>query len=382
MLTRIRKKKEAFRTAQAFILPTCAPGPGAYSPETVDKSTTPAFSIGKSKRYEVGGKNCVGPGSYSPCIRNSFKSAVFGTSPKKCLEILSTTPGPGRYDSGKTETGPGFSIRGKREELQMNPNPGPGQYDPEHHFENQGFKFPQEKKTTFVITNKSPGPANYNIPRSNSSKGVIFSKQSRTLSRYDQSPGPGSYNTIISSGSPKASMKFRHKIKLEERSPGPAQYEPQVIKEKRPSVKIGKSKRFIEIDELLPGPGSYGTIGARSSSAIFGTSRKECMFKGNDLPGPGEYKYRNTIGEGPSYTMSNKKPFIKPNLSPGPGSYHVVKNETVKGVVFGKSKSRDFIKVYNETGPADYNVSSIKDHNGWSFSTESRWFDISKIINK
>lgn len=375
MLIKIRKKAEAFRTGKTFILPTCAPGPGAYNTDSIDKNSVPAFSIGKSKRYEKFTKGGVGPGSYSPCVRHSSKSAVFGTSPKKCLEILSTTPGPGRYESAKVKTGPEFTIIGKREESRKNLTPGPGRYNPNPQYDSHTIKFPQGKRK-FIVQERSPGPATYNIPSSSSKTSIVFSKQSKTLTKFEPTPGPGSYNTLIRESSPIASMKFRHKIKKEDISPGPAQYDPKQESDKNSSFTIGKSKRFMDSQLSLPGPGSYDTKILRSSSAIFGTSKKVSYFKGNNVPGPGEYHSKNCIGEGPSYSIRIKKNFIAPNISPGPGYYNTEKSETTKGVVFGKSKSRDFLKVYNTTGPGDYNIGSIKDHHGWSFSSQSRGFDL------
>lgn len=375
MLIKIRKKSEAFRTGKTFILPTCSPGPGAYIPEVIEKNSMPAFSIGKSKRYEKFSKSSVGPGSYTPCVRHSSKSAIFGTSPKKCLEILSTTPGPGRYESAKVKTGPEFTLIGKREESRKILTPGPGRYDPNPHYDGHTVKFPQDKRK-FIVQERSPGPATYNIPSSSSKGSIVFPKQSKIQTKFEQTPGPGSYNTLVPGSSPKASMKFRHRIKKEDVSPGPARYDPRQETDKNSSFTIGKSKRFIETQKSLPGPGSYNSKVLRSSSAIFGTSKKVSYFKGNDTPGPGEYQSKDCMGEGPSFSIRIKKTFIEPFVSPGPGSYNTETTGAAKGVVFGKSKSRDFLRIHNTTGPGDYNISSIKDHHGWSFSSQSRGFEL------
>ena len=374
MLIRIRKKGSLpFRTSQTFASQSCAPGPGTYTVDSPSKANIPAFSIGRSKRYNDHVKGQVGPGSYTPSSSQARKSAIFGTSPKKCLEIMSSTPGPGRYEIFSTVDGPAASIRGKDANVLRQSTPGPGQYYPSLNSEIPSFKFPKQKRE-FRILQKSPGPGSYNLSRSTSSKGVIFSREKKNDFRVPHHPGPGQYEIPSSADTKAASMKFRHKAKSQDSSPGPAHYEPPLITPIPSNATIGRSKRFSSQKQLLPGPGYYETNQLEKKiSAVFGSSKKDLVsLKISEVPGPGEYRTKETIGAAPAYSFKSKRKEVECLNAPGPGSYFGEEESRDKGWKFGKSKSRDFLRVNNKTGPGDYNLGKIVDHRGWSFSSQSR----------
>jgi hypothetical protein len=303
----------------------------------------------------------------------SRKSAIFGTSPKKCLEIHSKTPGPGRYQVKTSYDGPAFGIRGKDHLVLRQSTPGPGQYCNWFKDEVPSYKFSRSKREVKVV-HRSPGPGTYEVKRSSSSKGGLFTRDKKNENKIDSSPGPGYYEVPSQADRKAASMKFRHKVQSEETSPGPARYEARSIQALPANATIGKSKRFSSEKNLIPGPGSYNTsLQDKSFSAIFGSSKKDLFsIKMSELPGPGDYQVKDMIGDGPAFSIVVKRDLQQSLQSPGPGSYLAEENSSVKGWKFGKSKSRDFLKVYNRTGPGDYDVAKIKDHQGWSFSSQSR----------
>ena len=377
MLIRIRKKGSMpFRTSQTFASQSCAPGPGTYTVDSPNKSNIPAFSIGRSKRYNDFVRGQVGPGSYTPNSSQARKSAIFGTSPKKCLEVMSSTPGPGRYEIFATVDGPAALIRGKDEGALRQSTPGPGQYYPSFTNEIPSFKFPKQKRE-FRILQKSPGPGSYNLIRSSSSKGVIFSREKKNEFKVPQHPGPGQYEIPSTTDTKAASIKFRPKARSQDSSPGPAHYEPPSPNPIPANATIGRSKRFSSQKQIVPGPGSYETNQSEKKfSAVFGSSKKDlASLKMSDVPGPGEYRTKETIGSAPAYSFKSKRKEIECHNAPGPGSYFGEEESREKGWRFGKSKSRDFLRVHNKTGPGDYNLGKIVDHGGWSFSSQSRNLD-------
>ena len=131
-----------------------------------------------------------------------------------------------------------------------------------------------------------------------------------------KTPGPSSYFPYEKFGNngAKYSMSFRYKYKKEpDNFPGPGSYEIPGLNKQGKYInsnyknlqipKFGKSKRFIDYDFNIPGPGAYN---------------QENLTKGNGIIF--NSKFGNSIGR----TMGKKLKKIKDKfVTPGPGAYEV-----------------------------------------------------------
>ena len=131
-----------------------------------------------------------------------------------------------------------------------------------------------------------------------------------------KTPGPSSYFPYEKFGKngAKYSMSFRYKYKKEpDNFPGPGSYEIPGLNKQGKYInsnyknlqipKFGKSKRFIDYDFNIPGPGAYN---------------QENLTKGNGVIF--NSKFGNSIGR----TMGKKLKKIKDKfVTPGPGAYEV-----------------------------------------------------------
>ena len=131
-----------------------------------------------------------------------------------------------------------------------------------------------------------------------------------------KTPGPSSYFPYEKFGKngAKYSMSFRYKYKKEpDNFPGPGSYEIPGLNKQGKYInsnyknlqipKFGKSKRFIDYDFNIPGPGAYN---------------QENLTKGNGIIF--NSKFGNSIGR----TMGKKLKKIKNKfVTPGPGAYEV-----------------------------------------------------------
>ena len=131
-----------------------------------------------------------------------------------------------------------------------------------------------------------------------------------------KTPGPSSYFPYEKFGKngAKYSMSFRYKYKKElDNFPGPGSYEIHGLNKQGKYInsnyknlqipKFGKSKRFIDYDFNIPGPGAYN---------------QENLTKGNGIIF--NSKFGNSIGR----TMGKKLKKIKNKfVTPGPGAYEV-----------------------------------------------------------
>ena len=131
-----------------------------------------------------------------------------------------------------------------------------------------------------------------------------------------KTPGPSSYFPYEKFGKngAKYSMSFRYKYKKEpDNFPGPGSYEIPGLNKQGKYInsnyknlqipKFGKSKRFIDYDFNIPGPGAYN---------------QENLTKGNGIIF--NSKFGNSIGR----TIGKKLKKIKDKfITPGPGAYEV-----------------------------------------------------------
>jgi len=93
-------KNERISSKRFFV-----PGPGQYTIHARNKSSTPSFKMGSSKRDGVIGfpKNTPGPSQYNP---NTFVNSFYSKSPNWSLRAapmkfnreIENGPGPGKYN--------------------------------------------------------------------------------------------------------------------------------------------------------------------------------------------------------------------------------------------------------------------------------------------
>lgn len=175
-------------------------------------------------------------------------------------------PGPGNYNLHSARNGPSYAFGGKSKG-KMNENPGPGSY-------------------TVDITVNKVGGGKYKIGTA--------SRSSQFLNRSASDlPGPGNYESNKSSLNARLAYKFgtSNRPGVNNKNPGPGEYDEQYYKGNKSSSKIGNSKRGNIIDK-----------------------------EKSELPGPGNYENKSTFND-KSYKFGNSnRPQIS-TISPGPGSY-------------------------------------------------------------
>lgn len=196
------------------------PGPGRYN--STQNSTfinSKGFKIGSDKRKltDVNNNN-PGPGNYitsknSDTFSNPNKKGFgIGKAAKKGLYDSKTdivdTPGPGRYNSNKTEfsgqKGFKFGLTSHNVSTTIN-TPGPGQYDLStmdiEKSRAYGGKFSKSKREEVLkdlVNPSTPGPGRYSSTNDNLSslkggKSVVIGKDKRMKNENSITPGPGQY---------------------------------------------------------------------------------------------------------------------------------------------------------------------------------------------
>ena len=343
-------------------------------------SYVPAYGFGKAKKLQLDKNDQLitpGPGKYNVNIFLKRKPlGKFGSSKRQELPDLEN-PGPGAYNIRyNIPKGPSYSIREKAKNIfeENENNPGPGSYEPKNlnilrnnfsfgqkYKENRKDIFPgpgkykirtekdllvpssifgNEKRFNSENLYNSPGPGKYD---SNISKTSIqhpqysFGKEKRISDYIDISPGPGSYKhrEYVGNEGKKISIGSKFISKSIDLGPGPGQYQINnynSLFKSLPNIKIGKSKRFLDSNLIIPSPGpgeyndedKYRFIKNNKPSWKIGTSTRKPLNDITDSPGPGKYNISKEIGEGaPQYSMRIKeKESLNLYNTPGPGKYN------------------------------------------------------------
>jgi hypothetical protein len=349
------------------------PGPGAYSSNLHPNS--PSFSISRSNRQDFS-KNVEhpGPGSYSNNAITTSKSVVFGAASRMIGQNTSLNlPGPGNYEiPSLMSEGPKYSLRGRCKVMEKTYSPGPGQYEVRkstesalvHSFTRERRSLSSEKLGLHV-----PGPGQYHI-KEEPSQGIKFGTDERVKTAASPVPGPGAYNLPSVIDSKGFSIYGKPKIKENERSPGPANYE---FKQSMPnrSFSIGRSSRFRYRENLTPGPGAYSVaVTKKNSSSVFSQAKRESYLNKANLPGPGAYNIPEKVVEGPCFTIRTKNHVRPIDGTPGPGQYESKKSERGFSPIFGTSKRQNGFKE-ELPGPGQYSPVT-KENVGVKFGSEAK----------
>lgn len=317
--------------------------------------------------YEV--SNTVSSPQYS-FQKNQKKNTISIHNAEIDLNTLSSTPGPGRYNSTKVDLKkktPSYTIGGKLKDLNVNMNPGPGQYD-------NSFSLSAKLKST-------------NPTMSKSNRDIEFNSTSHNKNMLS-TPGPGRYNVTkaYNYNSPTKTVKIsntkREINKVTNFNPGPGEYinSNDDISPKKHGYSISKSNRFNykenEVTASLPGPGRY-TSKSVDKKIAYSFSKNTNYGNDNRNPGPGQYDINKNaiLSKQPGWKMSTTKRVdlnLNTSTTPGPGRYKNKdslfnsKNKLSGNVVFGKDSK--YAKNNNTTpGPGQYKIPcSIRDVNEYS----------------
>lgn len=122
-----------------------SPGPGSYTSR--DSPSPRGYSFTRSSKFIQSHISSVGPSSYSPSLPStrlqptfskSARQDIFGCCTAVTLQSLSesskdfrnSTPGPGAYNPGISDSSPKFSIGRSPRFERISESPGPGDYSP------------------------------------------------------------------------------------------------------------------------------------------------------------------------------------------------------------------------------------------------------------
>lgn len=131
------------------------------------------------------------------------------------------------------------------------------------------------------------------------------------LSQILGTPGPGSYNQPGKIGEgPKYGMRPKTAVSRKEDVPGPGQYNTSIdpVKSSAPKPAMSKSTRGDNFGESRqnPGPGSYMYPSALKGGPAFSFGRSVGIGRADDVPGPGAYRVPSKVVDLPDYAMPEK----------------------------------------------------------------------------
>jgi len=201
--------------------PDGAPGPGSYTCGLVlsKHKAEPSVSFAKERRQGIVPDSPLqrpGPTEYNPRpVLLTEPKAVIGAAGigKQRGEDIAENPGPGTYEKKSTLAGPSTFLAGRRRpDFRKSASmPGPTQYTPfPRHTSstaNRGAHFGTSTRgdaPTRARELSQPGPGAYNMQnfRKTGSEAPAIALRSRRLPAcisHDITPGPGSYNTAMTS---------------------------------------------------------------------------------------------------------------------------------------------------------------------------------------
>ena len=186
------QRPELFQSATEFV-----PGPGEYS--TNDPSPKKVnFFIGKSKRPDIV-SSTPGPGKYESSIQSNAVNIKFGTEVKRTLEFKNDNQCCNIYSPKINKKSPSYSFGVKTAKKDGNGVPGPGSYTGEKPQFTKNIKLGKSQRFAQSYIEKEslekPGPGNYNVPSTFQGK-LFISKAKREFHHSNSTPGPGQYNPI------------------------------------------------------------------------------------------------------------------------------------------------------------------------------------------
>eukprot|EP00817_Percolomonadidae_sp_ATCC50343_P004830 CAMPEP_0117430062 /NCGR_PEP_ID=MMETSP0758-20121206/9585_1 /TAXON_ID=63605 /ORGANISM="Percolomonas cosmopolitus, Strain AE-1 (ATCC 50343)" /LENGTH=404 /DNA_ID=CAMNT_0005217673 /DNA_START=180 /DNA_END=1390 /DNA_ORIENTATION=+ len=189
----------------------------------------------------------------------------------------------------------------------------------------------------------------------------------------EEGPGPGAYNTNISTINHNGGVTIKRRYKPVSLSsdsvPGPGSYNTTLSPTKR-GIKFEKSRRFKYADEIqfsredttIVGPGSY-KIKSQFEKGLYDSPKGatiggKAMIVPEDnvaVPGPGSYEKEVVIPSKKGFSFTKKlhsgSILDKDPSIPGPGTYETVEVRSAKAATF---KGRTFKELEVTPGPGLY----------------------------
>lgn len=352
------------------------PGVGSYNCNINNKSSVPKYSFPKHKRD----------------INKSSSDA-------SAFNISSVSPGPGKYDVEQNikyikVQAPSYSIKGKHYVKNKEILPGPGQYNYKDCFNesnlgrlhSQGSISRSKRDTNFSKFQDTPGPGSYNennYIRAFKPNSTMYSfghlKKENSFVNKSDTPGPGTYNKAFFFGKGKgytisrAMDKNNSFVTPSSGNIGPGQYDISGKYSNKPNtsgVRIGHSARKLtDIQTISPGPAQYSVNDVYEKEKFkngFTFTKSKANLSGfsdsiNSLstttPGPGKYDIQGVFGKGQGFSFNKCLKREKTSEIPGPGQY----DDNVSFIKpnhpkykIGKSLNTSFIGTNDNPGPGQY----------------------------
>ena len=271
------------------------PGPGKYEPYCWRSSK--GFTSPKAARSPVfQGTQGPGPGRYD-CEESRLRpsSPRWSIHGSKDTGFIKETPGPGEYEAYSPRRNTGYtSSKAARSSLfKLTSSPGPGRYESKD-IKSPRIKYSIGKAQRPEIISNSPGPGRYDCRVLTKSSSARFGTEpKRTLEVITETANAGLVLLKPVDKSPAYTFGLKYVVKYSNGVPGPGAYETE-RKINSPKGVIGKGFRFIksysEKEELeKPGPGAYEVKPDVSKvNIIIGRAKRE-FHTVSDTPGPGRY---------------------------------------------------------------------------------------------
>ena len=362
-----------------------SPGPGAYLSISM-RTSSPGYTLGRSPRAST--KSLVrdkspGPETYTPTKLRSAPAVAFGKDRRMSVPCPERTPGPGSYHFLKDSvSGPKYSIKGKSQHTPDEKTPGPGQYDLTKYEKvkskapgtviGKGRRGPSHSRSLSDV----PGPGNYEVKPKSTGPQWGFGQGERLRTPTKDTPAPGTYDLPSSHSQQGFTMGARDVLQERNNTPGPGSYDSRPAGSSSPSFSMSKGLRTAAPQHQTPGPSAYQPlVQSAAPTHSFGTARRSSPSFGAETPGPGAYLQPQEHA-GPSYSMMARSERDLDISLPGPGHYDPSNLDRLKGrpqsaVIGSERRSREKQDTVSP-GPAQYNVSAKTDGPQWGFGSEVR----------
>ena len=360
------------------------PGPAEYDAARSSLSKRGQYIMTSAKRdFNLGGDAGPGPGAYETSVSSLNRRVDAVAKSGRGLHGADASPGPGTYETSISSLKKNGVARmpksGRDYNLAQSGLPGPLDYDPYSYEERSRFKGGIKIPASGRIgsnTDLTPGPGNYETNLSSLNKhGYAAAKSGRNIFEKDQVPGPGNYETSISSLSKRGIAKLGSSTDRGmggSGGPGPSDYDPyQGGKEGwNRGLTIPKSGRHDHGVDGTPGPAAYDShialdhlqkrIGSR-----FAPTKANATGKLDSSPGPADYDTARTSlsKRGQAVLPKSGRDGGNKDPTPGPADYDsgkIFEKDWKRGVTIphaGKNGKTD-----GTPGPGQYDfIPSVPD---------------------
>lgn len=385
---------------QVETTPLITPGPGTYVVrQEVDYQTT-AIKFGHSlRRPDLKASLVPGPGAYeTPTflhdLHQKFPSQSGGKKGKQAASMkgfkdranrmLPDYPGPGTYNPANKSSAPSLPIASKTFAFWKSneDTPGPGAYSPSYSDRRPAvsMKTGQRSSLNGLMGTFGPGPAAYNTKRreDNSPKyGFGTAPKMVRSSSTEAFPGPGKYNSILSSSGRGLVFSGKPVIKPLDSNPGPGSYSPKgPVTSSAIGIGGGKRAPFL-IAKDLPGPGEYNPtnpVHRVVHSTNLNMSARRPLGPIDPTPGPGAYDVPSTVEDGPKVSIGGRRGELsQPRPVPGPGAHnpsydYVQSHRPMAGI---STSQRSTLSHTSGSPGAKYDIAKRFEGPAWSFKKES-----------